>query len=342
MLLGMEVPSVYIVPVERFCREMGPVLGINMAEFEFPAYFNYFVRQKRCTLIVDSADAENDIRSVFEETLLGPGRFRDHRFPCANVDEDFDPTFPKDARPDFYKEFYNFRTAGNSTEEHSVSTLLDFVHFGPPARHNEGEPDRLGVPPTATECLIETSNSSTRASEGILAETRHFSAAVGNSGDDMFLDLPTEDRPKLRRYHSDDSDSLSRSTQSCTNKSRRNSTGSKEKPSRIEGRRGSMPISGEGHFRRESSGSLLSADKDFNLGSGRRDSLLSLGSALTQFSGRPTRSSFYGSMYADDFLADDSPDLQERTTWMYSQAKWLGKSRVFSVLGFHTVANNDL
>merc|ERR1719410_128537 len=58
MNLGIEVPSTYIVPVERFCREIGPALGINLAEFEFPIYFNYFVRQKPCCLMVDSKEDE--------------------------------------------------------------------------------------------------------------------------------------------------------------------------------------------------------------------------------------------------------------------------------------------
>jgi hypothetical protein len=78
MRLGFGVPSAYIVPVERFCREMGPALGINLAEFEFPAYFNSSVKNKRCTLVVDSEDAEHNIRRVFGETLLGPAQFRDH------------------------------------------------------------------------------------------------------------------------------------------------------------------------------------------------------------------------------------------------------------------------
>ena len=76
MRLGIAVPSVYIVPVDRFCREMGIALGVNLAEFEFPAYFNYFVQRKRCTLVVDSVDAERNIRRVFSETLLGPAQFR--------------------------------------------------------------------------------------------------------------------------------------------------------------------------------------------------------------------------------------------------------------------------
>ena len=45
------------------------ILGVNLAEFEFPAYFNFFVNKRKCTLIVDSMNAEQSIRTVFGETL---------------------------------------------------------------------------------------------------------------------------------------------------------------------------------------------------------------------------------------------------------------------------------
>jgi len=159
MLMGMEVPSVYIVPIERFCREMGPALGINVAEFEFPAYFNYFVKGKRCTLVVDSIDAETDIRSVFGETLLGPPEFRNADVPVANIEEDFDPAFDRNKRPNFYKEFYNFRTAEASTnyQELTIDTLLKFAHFQGSGRLQgsssvfDSSRERLGVPPTVMD-----------------------------------------------------------------------------------------------------------------------------------------------------------------------------------------------
>jgi hypothetical protein len=66
---------------------MGPALGVNLAEFEFPSYFNYFVRGKRCTLIVDSVDAERNIRRVFGETLLGPAQFRVGDSPLTHEEE---------------------------------------------------------------------------------------------------------------------------------------------------------------------------------------------------------------------------------------------------------------
>ena len=46
----------------RFSRDIGPSLGINLAEFEFPCYFNFFIRGKDCTLVVDDERAEENIK----------------------------------------------------------------------------------------------------------------------------------------------------------------------------------------------------------------------------------------------------------------------------------------
>lgn len=148
MRLGIPVPQVYIVPVERFCREMGPALGVNLAEFEFPAYFNFFVYKKRCTLLVDSSDAEENIRRVFSETLLGPAQFLRKENPVTYEPEDFDPSFPKEMIPDFEKEFRHFRIMPDG-KELVIETLLDFVHFQTRA---EGH-SNLGVPPSGDEGL---------------------------------------------------------------------------------------------------------------------------------------------------------------------------------------------
>lgn len=68
--LEIEVPSYYIVPSVRFDKKT----GINVAEFEFPAYFNYFVKKKKINLIC-SKEAFEAIRIIFQETLLGPVEF---------------------------------------------------------------------------------------------------------------------------------------------------------------------------------------------------------------------------------------------------------------------------
>ena len=144
MKLGIPVPSVYIVPVDRFCRDMGPALGVNLAEFEFPAYFNYFVQRKRCTLIVDSVDAERNIRRVFSETLLGPAQFRRDDRPLRYEEEDFAPDFPREAIPDFQKELQHFRVMPDGREL-VLETLLEFCHFESAPDSNFR--DNLGAPP---------------------------------------------------------------------------------------------------------------------------------------------------------------------------------------------------
>lgn len=158
MKLGLEVPSVYVVPVDRFCREMGPALGVNLAEFEFPAYFNFFIQRKKCTLVVDSVDAERNIRRVFSETLLGPAQFRvpekkseDSGVASVNAlgikkyeEEDFSPDFPRDAIPDFYKELQHFRIMPNG-QELVLETLLKFRHFE--SAPDSDFRDTLGSPP---------------------------------------------------------------------------------------------------------------------------------------------------------------------------------------------------
>ena len=144
MRLGIPVPQIYIVPVERFCRDMGPALGVNLAEFEFPGYFNFFIRQISCTLVVDSQDAEDNICRVFEETLLGPKQFRREVDPLSHDEQDFAPDFPKEAIPNFEKELGHFRDLGGG-KELTVDLILKFCHFLKP---DDGCcHDNLGVPP---------------------------------------------------------------------------------------------------------------------------------------------------------------------------------------------------
>jgi hypothetical protein len=146
MKLGIPVPQVYIVPVERFSREMGPALGVNLAEFEFPAYFNFFVYKKRCTLVVDSEDAEDNIRRVFSETLLGPAQFRKEEGAITYEEEDFASDFPREAIPNFQKELKHFRIMPDG-KELVIETLLDFRHF----HLNHGKKQSFGIPPPSKD-----------------------------------------------------------------------------------------------------------------------------------------------------------------------------------------------
>mmetsp|Transcript_27340 Transcript_27340/g.40357 ORF Transcript_27340/g.40357 Transcript_27340/m.40357 type:complete len:1417 (-) Transcript_27340:50-4300(-) len=174
MRLGLPVPAVYIVPVERFCREMGPALGVNLAEFEFPAYFNFFVSKKQCTLVVDSQDAESNIRRVFSETLLGPDQFRRKQNPISYEEEDFDPDFPREAIPNFQKELEYFRI-GPDGKELTLETLLNFRHFETPGE--TGIHENLGIPPP-----LENSNLSDNASLQDSVSTRLDDVDSDNEG----------------------------------------------------------------------------------------------------------------------------------------------------------------
>ena len=146
MKLGIPVPQVYIVPVDRFCRELGPALGVNLAEFEFPGYFNFFICKKKCMLVVDSDDAEENIRRVFSETLLGPAQFRREENPIPCEEEDFAPDFPREAMPNFQKELEYFRIMPGG-HELVCETLLSFCHF---ENRSDGH-ENLGVPPAGED-----------------------------------------------------------------------------------------------------------------------------------------------------------------------------------------------
>jgi hypothetical protein len=52
LILGLDVPNYYILPTVWFDRSA----DINTAEFEFPAYFNFFVRKKKINLVCSSID----------------------------------------------------------------------------------------------------------------------------------------------------------------------------------------------------------------------------------------------------------------------------------------------
>ena len=58
--MGLEVPKYYIVPFKRFDGKY----GVNLAEFEFPAYFNFFVKKTYVTLIT-TYEVEKAIMTAF-------------------------------------------------------------------------------------------------------------------------------------------------------------------------------------------------------------------------------------------------------------------------------------
>ena len=64
-------------------------------EFEFPVYYNFFLRKMTKTKIICKEETMHQVKAIFQETLLGPLDF-------SNVDEDFVDDYS--AKPDFKKE----------------------------------------------------------------------------------------------------------------------------------------------------------------------------------------------------------------------------------------------
>lgn len=95
MTMGFSVPEYYIIPDKTFDWND----GISLMEFEFPVYYNFFLRkQNRTKLICDARTAQN-IRTIFQETLLGPK-------DLTNIQADFVKGYK--AQPDLRKELDYF------------------------------------------------------------------------------------------------------------------------------------------------------------------------------------------------------------------------------------------
>ena len=116
MRLGLTLPSYFIIPKERF----NLVAGINVAEFEFPAYYNFFFKRRRINLIC-TRQVEPLIRTIFTETLLGPSSVE---WPA-----EYGSNCSKRAYPDLAKEMSYFRVNPFDRTPLTVDTLLAFTHF---------------------------------------------------------------------------------------------------------------------------------------------------------------------------------------------------------------------
>lgn len=87
-------------------------------EFEFPVYYNFFVRKKLKTKLICDYKTMHDVKVIFQETLLGPKDFsRFHR--------DFWEGYT--AVPDMPKEIAHF--AVNPFEPDQPLRLEMFIEF---------------------------------------------------------------------------------------------------------------------------------------------------------------------------------------------------------------------
>ena len=118
MRLGLEVPSYYVVPKERFNLKF----GTNTCEGEFPAYWNFFIKGKSTTLVCNS-EAASVITNVMDEVLEGPKEeflYTEDEY-SAFVDEAI-----FEARPDHLKEINYFKEPRNGRVI-ATSTLVKFA-----------------------------------------------------------------------------------------------------------------------------------------------------------------------------------------------------------------------
>lgn len=128
ILLGTEVPQYYVLATKRF--DVNARLNTN--EFEFPAYFNLFIKKKKAAFIC-TAEGEKAVRQVFRETLLGPENY--DVIPSQSLisflsfkifkgfEDEFDSSYDRDLIPDIRKETGYF--AGKLT----IDILVDFLKF---------------------------------------------------------------------------------------------------------------------------------------------------------------------------------------------------------------------
>eukprot|EP00899_Mesostigma_viride_P005602 jgi/Mesvir1/15042/Mv14695-RA.1 len=119
MALGLPLPTYYVVPKRRFDQSM----RINVAECEFPAYYNFFVYRKKIRLITDPYE-ELSIRKVFQETLFGP-------VDLSSMKLDYPKDYPPEKLPTLQSEIEYFQRnpfdpAGTRIQ---METLIEFIHF---------------------------------------------------------------------------------------------------------------------------------------------------------------------------------------------------------------------
>jgi glyoxylase-like metal-dependent hydrolase (beta-lactamase superfamily II) len=116
MSMSLDVPVMYVLPQELFDR----LRGLSIAEFEFPAYYNFFLLKRKCRLGIEARGVERRVRAIFQETLFGP-RGEPHR-------SEFADGFPDDCRPSFARESEFFRSQpGKGRLE--VDDLVEFACF---------------------------------------------------------------------------------------------------------------------------------------------------------------------------------------------------------------------
>jgi len=113
---GLTLPTNFVVPRDRFDQDN----GLNLAEFEFPAYYNFFILRNKINLITTKEIAQN-IRVIFQETLLGP--------KVIKPPERYSEACPKEAYPDLAKELSFFRINPFTGQSLEIASIIQFTFF---------------------------------------------------------------------------------------------------------------------------------------------------------------------------------------------------------------------
>ncbi|MGC8964652.1 MAG: cyclic nucleotide-binding domain-containing protein [Brevinematia bacterium] len=78
-----EVPQYYVIPKKMIDN----TTFLNVAEVEFPIYYNYFIR-KRKTFIICTKEQKEVLETLFRESLIGPSEIYEEDFygdGCCNI-----------------------------------------------------------------------------------------------------------------------------------------------------------------------------------------------------------------------------------------------------------------
>ncbi len=117
MNLGIDVPTIYVIPSPTFDRHH----GVSVSEMEFPTYYNYFILKRRIRILIQDEATETRFRAMFSQALFGP--------EGEPADEEFAEEFPHEARPCFATESVYFRKDHNG-DRLEMDQVVEFLHFG--------------------------------------------------------------------------------------------------------------------------------------------------------------------------------------------------------------------
>ncbi|MBI4869018.1 MAG: cAMP/cGMP-dependent 3',5'-cyclic-AMP/GMP phosphodiesterase [Candidatus Wallbacteria bacterium] len=115
MVMPCGVPSIFVVPERLFSAER----GINIAELEFPAYFNFFIKKAR-TRVACRRSQRPMLETLMSISLFGPAAVDEEEFSAAGAP----------GRPDLRAELAYFRrNPMRGGEPMTLEDLFDFREF---------------------------------------------------------------------------------------------------------------------------------------------------------------------------------------------------------------------